>query len=265
MIMDLGIKGRVAVVAASSQGLGKAVAIGLAREGAKLALCARTDSALQSTAEEIRRATGAEVYAAPADVTDYAQVRQLIADTIRRFGRIDICVTNAGGPPAKTFADTSVEDWESAVRLNLMSTLYFAREVLPQMQKQKWGRLITITSVSVKQPIDNLILSNSVRSAVSGLAKSLSNEYARDNVLINNVCPGYTLTRRMDELSARLSKAEGVEPAQIQERWAKQIPAQRLARPEEFANLVVFLASERSSYITGTSIAVDGGFAKGLY
>jgi 3-oxoacyl-[acyl-carrier protein] reductase len=262
--MDLGLKGRVAVVAASSQGLGKAVAFGLAREGARLALCARTGSALQATADEIRRETGAEVFATPVDVTDYAQVRQFVAETAKRFGRIEVCVTNAGGPPAKPFADTSVEDWRAAVNLNLMSTLYFAREVLPLMQKQKWGRLITVTSASVKQPIDNLILSNSVRSAVSGLAKSLSNEYAEDNVTVNNVCPGYTLTGRLEELSAKLSKVENLEPRQIQERWARQIPMRRLGKPEEFASLVVFLASECASYITGVSIAVDGGFIKGV-
>ncbi len=263
--MDLGIKGRVAVVAASSKGLGKAVALGLAREGAKLALCARTDSTLQDTVDEIRRDAGADVFAAPIDVTDQQQVRHFVAAAAKHYGKIDICVTNAGGPPAKPFSETSVEDWQAAVNLNLMSTLYFAREVLPLMQKQKWGRLITITSASVKQPIDNLILSNSVRSAVSGLAKSLSNEYGKDNVLVNNVCPGYTLTSRLEELSARLSKAENVDPQKIQERWASQIPMGRLGRPEEFANLVVFLASERASYITGVSIAVDGGFIKGIY
>lgn len=263
--MDLGLKDRVAIVAASSQGLGKAVAMGLAREGAKLALCARTRATLSATAEEIRKATGAEVYSEPVDVTDYVQVRAFVRETEKRFSRLDICVTNAGGPPAKPFSETTVEDWQNGVNLNLMSTLYFAREVLPLMQQRKWGRLITITSASVKQPIDNLILSNSVRSAVSGLAKTLSNEYAKDNVLVTNVCPGYTLTARLDELSSKLAAAEGVTPQQIHERWALQIPVRRLGQPEEFADLVVFLASERSSYITGVSIAVDGGFVKGIY
>lgn len=263
--MDFGLTGRVAIVAASSRGLGKAVALGLAKEGANLALCARTDAVLQDTAEQIHRETGSEVFVAPVDVADHEQVKDFVAESMKRFGRVDICVTNAGGPPAKPFYDTSVEDWQAAVNLNLMSTLFFAREVLPIMQKQKWGRLITITSASVKQPIDNLILSNSVRSAVSGMVKSLSNEYAKDNVLVNNVCPGYTLTSRLEELSDKLSKAEGVEPEKIQERWTSQIPMRRLGHPEEFANLVVFLASERASYITGVSIAVDGGFIKGVY
>jgi len=263
--MDLGLKDRVAIVAASSQGLGKAVVQGLAREGAKLAICARTESTLNSTAEEIRQESGVEVLARAVDVTVYEQVRRFVAETNDHFGRVDICVTNAGGPPAKPFSETTVEDWQAGVNLNLMSTLYFVREVLPLMQKRKWGRLITVTSASVKQPIDNLVLSNSVRSAVSGLMKSLSNEYGKDNILVTNVCPGYTLTSRLDELSGRLAKAEGVDPKQIQERWAKQVPLGRLGQPEEFANMVVFLASERASYITGVSVAIDGGFVKGIY
>jgi len=263
--MDLGLKDRVAIVAASSQGLGKAVAQGLAREGAKLALCARTETTLEATAEEIRQTTGAEVLARSVDVTDHEAVRHFVAETEEHFGRVDICVTNAGGPPAKPFADTTLEDWQAGINLNLMSTLYFAREVLPLMQRQRWGRLITITTTAVKQPIDNLILSNAVRSAVSGLVKSLSNEYAPYNVLVNNVCPGYTLTARLDELSAKLAAAQGVDPQQIRERWAAAIPLRRIGRPEEFANLVVFLASECASYITGTSIAVDGGVVKGIY
>jgi len=263
--MDLGLKNRVAMVAASSQGLGKAVVLGLAREGAKLAICARTESAINKTAAEVRQETGVEVLARAVDVTVYEQVRRFVAETNDHFGRVDICVTNAGGPPARPFSETTVEDWQTGVDLNLMSTLYFAREVLPLMQKRQWGRLITITSASVKQPIDNLVLSNSVRSAVSGLMKSLSNEYGKDNILVTNACPGYTLTSRLDELSARLARAEGVDPKEVQERWARQVPLGRLGRPEEFANLVVFLASERSSYITGVSIAVDGGFIKGVY
>jgi 3-oxoacyl-[acyl-carrier protein] reductase len=263
--MDLGLKDRVAIVAGSSQGLGKAVAMGLAREGAKLALCARTESALAATADEIRGATGVDVLARATDVAVYGQVREFVAQTVQRFGRVDICVANAGGPPSKPFAATTLEDWERAVDLNLMSTVNFAREALPLMQKQKWGRFIAITSMAVKQPVDGLILSNSVRSAVSGLVKSLSNEYGKDNVLVNSVCPGYTQTARLDELAGRLAKTEGIPPQAVLERWASQVPLQRLGRPEEFANLLVFLASERASYITGVSIAVDGGIVKGIY
>ncbi|HYM06905.1 MAG TPA: SDR family oxidoreductase [Terriglobales bacterium] len=263
--MDLGLKDRVAIVAASSQGLGKAVAMALAREGARLAICARTARALEAAADHIRSTTRAEVLARPIDVTKYVEVRRLVAESVERFGRIDICVTNAGGPPSKTFAETSVEDWTAAVNLNLMSTIYFAREVLPLMQKQRWGRLITITSVAVKQPIEGLILSNSVRSAVSGLVKSLANEYGKYNVLMNNVCPGYTRTERLTELAGRLAESEGVTTEQIQQRWAGQIPLGRLAEAEEFGGVVAFLASERASYITGASIAIDGGLVKGVY
>jgi 3-oxoacyl-[acyl-carrier protein] reductase len=263
--MDLGLRGRVAILAASSQGLGKAIALGLAREGTNLALCARTESTLNATAEEIRKDPGVEVLARSVDVTEYDQVQRFVSETVERFGRVDICVANAGGPPAKPFADTTLDDWQKGVNLNLMSTLYLAREVLPHMQERRWGRFITITSVAVKQPIENLVLSNSVRAAVSGLVKTLSNEYAPHNVLVNNVCPGFTLTARLEELSAKLAAAEGMEPSRIRERWASQVPLGRLGRPEELANLVVFLASECASYITGTSIAVDGGYVKGIY
>jgi 3-oxoacyl-[acyl-carrier protein] reductase len=262
--VDLGLKDRVAIVAASSQGLGKAVALGLAREGAKLALCARTNATLQAAAEEIRRETGADVLASSLDVTVHEEVRRFVSETVSRFGRVDICVANAGGPPSKSFAETTIQDWEAAARLNLMSTVYFAKETLPLMQERRWGRFIAITSVTVKQPVEGLILSNAVRSGVSGLVKTLANEYGPYNVLVNNVCPGFTATARLLSLSAVLAKKEGVEPGEIEARWARQAPLGRIGRPEEFANVVVFLASERASYVTGVSIAVDGGVIKGM-
>jgi len=243
--MDLGLKDRVAVVAASSKGLGKAVALGLAAEGAKLAICSRGQEELQRTASEIPT----EVLAQVVDVTVEAEVRSFIESTKRKFGRIDICVTNAGGPPARRFEETSAGDWRSAVDLNFMSTLHFDRAVLPVMKEQRWGRLIAISSVAVLQPVDGLILSNAARSAVRGLVKSLSSEYAPFNVLVNNVCPGYTATERLLKLD--------VHPE-------AQIPLGRVGTPQEFANLVVFLASERSSYITGVSIPVDGGWVKAI-
>jgi 3-oxoacyl-[acyl-carrier protein] reductase len=243
--MDLGLKDRVAIVAASSKGLGKAAALGLAAEGAKLAICARGIEELQRTASEIRT----DVLARAVDVTIEAQIRGFVDDTLRKFGRIDVCVTNAGGPPARRFEDTSSDDWHSAVDLNFMSTLHFARAVLPIMKEQRCGRLIAISSVAVLQPVDGLILSNAARSAVRGLVKSLSNEYAPYNVLVNNVCPGYTATERLLKL--------GVRPE-------AQIPLGRVGTPEEFANLVVFLASDRASYITGVSIPVDGGWVKAI-
>ncbi len=263
--MDLGLKDRVAIVAASSQGLGKAAAMGLAREGAKIAMCARTDSTLQAAAEEVRAATGVEVLAQAVDVTSPEQVRRFVEAVAERFGRVDICVANAGGPPSKSFADTTIEDWRAAAELNLLSTVSFARETLPLMRQRRWGRFIAVTSVTVKQPVEGLVLSNAVRAGVSGLVKTLANEYGPHNILVNNVCPGYTATARLIELSEKLAAREGIAPADVEKRWAAQTPLGRIGLPEEFASLVVFLASERASFITGASIAVDGGLVKGLY
>jgi 3-oxoacyl-[acyl-carrier protein] reductase len=197
-------------------------------------------------------------------VTAYEQVRAFVAEIAAHFGRLDICVANAGGPPSKSFAETSVEDWHNAAELNLMSAVYLAKETLPLMQQRRWGRFIAITSVTVKQPLDGLILSNAVRAGVLGLVKSLANEYGPYNVLVNNVCPGFTATARLNELAETLAVKGGVSPADIEKRWASQAPLGRVGQPEELANLVVFLASERASYITGESIAVDGGMVKGL-
>ncbi len=262
--MDLGLKGRAAIVAAASKGLGRAVAAELAREGAQVAICARSAADLEQAARSIHEATGNEVFWQVLDVTDAARVRAFVEAVEKRFGCVDICVTNAGGPPAKTFLEISLDEWETAVKLTLLSAVYFAREVLPRMRKNKWGRLVTITSMSVKQPIDGLLLSNSIRAAVTGLARTLANEFGRDGITVNNVCPGYTLTERLDELAASQAAGAGVTREKIFERWASQIPLGRLARPEEFAALVTFLVSERASYINGTSIAVDGGYVRSL-
>ena len=262
--MDLGLKGRIAIVAAASQGLGRAVAEELAREACQVAICARTAKDLERTAAEIGKANGREVFHQALDVTDAEAVRGFVATVEKKFGRIDICVTNAGGPPAKQFLDITIEEWRAAVELTLMSSVYFAREVLPRMQRNHWGRLITITSVSVKQPIDELLLSNSIRAAVTGLAKTLANEFGPHGITVNNVCPGYTLTDRLDDLAEKQARMNGVTREEIFKTWSSEIPIGRLARPEEFAALVAFLASERASSINGTSIVVDGGWVKGL-
>ncbi len=262
--MDLGLKGKVAIVAAASQGLGRAVARELAVEGARVAICARNREALDRAAAAIGKETGEPVFWQALDVTDPARVQEFVAAVEQRFGRVDICVTNAGGPPSKKFLEISLEDWKRAVDMTLLSAVHFARETLPRMQKNKWGRLITITSMSVKQPVDGLLLSNSIRAGVTGLARTLANEFGGDGITVNNVCPGYTLTDRLAELGDKQAREAGVTREEIYKKWSTQIPVGRLARPEEFAALVTFLASERSSYINGQTIAVDGGWARGL-
>ena len=240
--MDFGLKNRVALVAASSQGLGLAIAQALAAEGAQLAICSRNADAIEAARQKL---PSENVLAATCDVTVESEVRAFVKQTQAHFGRIDICVTNSGGPPFKTFADTTLEDWQSAIAGCLMSTVYFAREVLPIMQKQHWGRFLTITSVSVKKPLAGLVLSNSIRSAVDGLVKTLSVEYAKDGITVNNLCPGFTATNRLKD-------AGNIESI------SARLPFGRVAAPEEFAALAVFLASDHAAYLSGESIAVDG-------
>ncbi len=261
--MDLGLQEKVALIAASSKGLGKAVAIGLATEGAHVCICARNKEELEKTKNEIQQ-YGTEVLAFTTDLTQYNQVRNLVAKTFDYFGRVDILVTNCGGPPPGSFLDFSIENWRHAIDLNLMSTIYLCKEILPIMIKQNSGRIIMITSVSVKQPIPGLILSNVVRAGVTGLAKSLSNEFGKRNILINTVCPGYTSTERVKQLAESISQNRGIEKEKIIQEWANQNAVERLAKPEEFANVVVFLASDKASHLTGTSIQVDGGYVKSL-
>ncbi|HUL14834.1 MAG TPA: SDR family oxidoreductase [Terriglobales bacterium] len=262
--MDLGLKGRAAIVAAASSGLGRAVARELAREGARVAICARTGADVERAGAEIQEETGSEILAHALDVRDAERVGKFVAAVEERFGKVDICVTNSGGPPSKPFADTKLEDWRSAVDLLLMSAVHFARETMPRMVKNRWGRFITITSYAVKQPVDGLLLSNSIRAAVTGLARTLANEYAVHGITVNNVCPGYTGTDRLGELAETISARTGTAPEEVFAGWKKQIPAGRIGTPEEFAAVVAFLASERASYVNGASIAVDGGIVRGL-
>ena len=262
--MDLGLKGRVAIVAAASKGLGRAVAEEFAKEGCRVAICARTAEEVERAALEIEKGTGTGVFHKALDVTSFEAVSSFVDAVEQEFGRIDICVTNAGGPPAKRFLDITLDEWRAAIDLTLLSTVYFAREVLPRMQQNRWGRLLTITSVSVKQPINGLLLSNSLRAAVSGLAKTLANEFGASGITVNNVCPGYTRTERLDELAEQQARSSGVSRDEIFRTWSSEIPIGRLAQPDEFAALVTFLASERASSINGTMIAVDGGWVKGL-
>ena len=261
--MDLGLNGKVALVAASSRGLGRAVAEELGREGARLILCARGEAALHETANAIRT-SGAEVEAVVADVSRPAEVERVVEAGLNRFGRIDILVTNGGGPPAGPFESHAADAWHEAVRQNLDSVVELTRAVLPGMKERRWGRIINVTSIAVKQPVDNLILSNSVRAAVTGFARTLANEVASFGVTVNNVMPGYTRTRRVDELAARNATLRGTSADAQVAVWEEQIPMRRLGQPTEFAAMVAFLASERASYTTGASIPVDGGWIRAL-
>jgi 3-oxoacyl-[acyl-carrier protein] reductase len=262
--MDLGLKNKVALVAAASRGLGRAVAEELAAEGASLVLCARNAQMLTETSDAISGSSGAQVLAVPADVAVVRDVTRVVASGIERFGRIDILVTNAGGPPAGDFEHVTREQWELATRLTLYSAIELARHVLPGMKERRWGRILNITSIAVKQPVENLILSNSLRAGVTGFARTLANEVAPLGITVNNILPGYTRTERVEELAAMMAAKEGISPAEFKARWEQEIPMKRLGEPREFGALAAFLVSERASYITGTSIQVDGGWIRSL-
>jgi 3-oxoacyl-[acyl-carrier protein] reductase len=262
--MDLGLKNRVALVAASSQGIGRATAEGFAAEGCRVAMCARNSQTLQAAADKIRKEYGVEVLAEVFDVTDAAAVGRFVAAVVQKFGTVDICVTNAGGPPAKGFLAASLDEWQRALEMNFLSTVYFAREVIPHMQRQRWGRIITLTSITTKQPVADLVLSNAARAAVVGLVKSLANEFGKDGILVNNVGPGFTATDRLKELAKTRAAASGKTEQDLFEGWAADSPLKRLGQPREVAETIVWLASERASYITGQTVLVDGGAYKGL-
>jgi 3-oxoacyl-[acyl-carrier protein] reductase len=261
--METGLRNRVAIVAASSKGIGRATALALAAEGAHLALCARNRDALEQVAEEARR-HGVTVYTDTYDVADDLRVRQFVEAAHRQFGRVDVCITNAGGPPAKPFLETAMPEWDEAYRLNLRSIVSFAHAVLPYMQQARWGRIVTITSITVKQPVPELVLSNSIRVGVVGLVRSLATQFGPDNITINNVGPGFTATDRMKELAEANARAAGVSSTDYETQIATGIPLRRLAQPEEVADAIVWLASERASYVTGQTILVDGGVYRGL-
>jgi 3-oxoacyl-[acyl-carrier protein] reductase len=263
-LMETGLRNRVAVVAASSQGIGFATAQAFGAEGARIAMCARNSETLKAAADKIRQQHRAEVLAEPLDVTDSDAVHSFVESVVGHFGSADICVTNAGGPPAKGFLATTTQDWRKAVDQNLMSTIYFAREVIPHMQKRRWGRIITITSITTKQPVPDLILSNAVRAAVVGLVKSLANEFGKDGILVNNVGPGFTATDRLKELAKARSAASGKSEKEIFDGWAVDSPLKRIGEPREVAETILWLASERASFITGQTILADGGAYKGL-
>ncbi len=262
--MDMGIANRVACVAGASKGLGRAVALGLAAEGCHLALCARSGAALQALAAEIAAAHGVKVLTRAVDLSQAGAGEAFCRQAARELGRLDILVNNAGGPPAGGFADFSEDDWLKAVRLTLLSAQEMARGALPAMLAQGWGRIVNLTSVSVKQPLNGLILSNSIRAAVIGWAKTLADEVGKNGITVNNICQGWILTERVEELLAHRSQTQGITREQALEQAVAGIPLGRIGRPQEMADLAVFLASERASYITGASYLIDGGLYRGL-
>jgi 3-oxoacyl-[acyl-carrier protein] reductase len=253
--MELGLKNKVAFVAASSQGLGKAVALELAQEGAKVIINGRNKETLEKTKSEIEKLTNAEVLALVGNLSIPADLDAVIKSALQVFNTIDILVTNTGGPPTGKFEDFKQEDWDNAYKSLLVSVVGLINGFLPGMKQKHWGRIIAITSQAVKQPVNNLVLSNSVRASVAGLMKTLSNELGVHNITVNNVMPGYTETERLKKL---LEKNAAFASAK------SEIPLGRFGTPEEFAAAVTFLASERAGYITGVSLAVDGGWIKNI-
>ena len=254
--MQLGLNNKVAFVAASSQGLGRSVALELAQEGARVIICGRNKDTLQKTKEEIERQADNEVLAIAGDLSVTEEREQVIKTGLQRYNCVDILVTNSGGPPPGKIEDFGQGDWDKAYNQLLVSVVGLINGFLPAMKKQRWGRIISITSMVIKQPVNNLILSNSVRASVAGLTKSLSNELATYNITVNNVMPGYTETERLKQL---IEKNPSFASA------TNEIPLARFGKPEEFAAAVVFLASERASYITGVSLAIDGGWTKAIF
>ena len=258
--MNLGLEGKVALVCGASRGLGRAIAAELAAEDATLAICSRDAGRLGAAAAEL----GPDELAVPADLSVAGEPTRVVEATLERFGRLDVLVANTGGPPAGSHDTLALADWDAATALLLRSTVELTAAALPGMKERGWGRVLVVTSVAVKQPVDNLILSNSLRAAVTGYAKTLSREVAMQGITVNTILPGYTATERVTDLNRANAEREGVEPEEIQARLEASIAMGRLAEPEEFAALAAFLASERASYITGAAIAVDGGWVRGL-
>jgi 3-oxoacyl-[acyl-carrier protein] reductase len=262
--MFLGLRGKTALVGAASKGLGFAIARELAMEGATIVICARTKETLKAARDKLATDTGAKVYAIPADLSRYEDVKKVAATSLEKLGRIDILINNNGGPPAGVFETHDSATWQEAFDQTLRSAVEMTRAVLPGMKERRWGRIINVTSMAAKQPVDNLILSNSLRAAVHGFARTLANEVAEYGITVNSILPGYTRTERVESLAAATAKRDGTDTAAVLNKFERDVPMKRLGEPEEFAAVAAFLASERASYITAQSIAVDGGWIRGL-
>lgn len=262
--MDLGLRDKIALVAASSRGLGRACAHSLSAEGAKVVICARDGKDLRSAADEIAGDTNNQVLAIVADLTSARDCRQVVQDTVEYFGGLHVLVTNNAGPPAGYFFDFDDNEWYRAIDLTLMSAIRLIRAAVPYMREGGWGRIINIASVSVKEPLDDLILSSSLLAGVVGMARTLASQLAADGITVNNVMPGYILTERVREIAQTRAKAQGKSPDEVLNGFAELVPMGRIGKPEELAAMVTFLASEQAAYVSGTSILVDGGRCKGL-
>jgi len=262
--MNTGLKGKVALITGASQGMGRSTAEAIAEEGARVAICARKPETIKAVGEAIASKYKVDVIAEAADVTNLEKLQAFVRKVEQKFGVIDVVVANGGGPPSKQFAQTTLEDWRQAFELNFMFVAALAQAVLPGMQKRKWGRFITITSTSVRQAIPDIVLSSAIRPAVVGLIKSLAIEYGPHNITFNNIGPGWTATERLHELADLRAKGAGIQKEQIYDKWAAEVPLRRLGKPEEVADAIVWLASERAAYITGQTILVDGGVYKGM-
>jgi 3-oxoacyl-[acyl-carrier protein] reductase len=263
--MNFELNNKIAIVTAASQGLGKASAMALAQEGATVVICSRRQKEIAEAAREIHDATGAAIVPIVADVLKLEDIRRLVAETKRQFGTVHVLINNAGGPPTGTISSLTDEDWHKGHELTLMSMVRLTREVLPMMIEQRWGRIITITSIAAKQPINELLLSSAIRPGILGLTKVLANLHAQENITVNTVCPGNILTQRQEELSTSRAKQKNMTLEDYLKETASAIPAGRLGRPEEIGNTVAFLASEQASYINGVNLLVDGSAAKGIY
>jgi 3-oxoacyl-[acyl-carrier protein] reductase len=263
--MELGLRGKVALVAAASQGLGRAIAQELAAEGASLVICARGEERLRGAAAAIAAATGARVVPVVADVSKRADIERLSRTAGEAFPRVDVLVTNSGGPAPGTFESSAPEAWQAAFEVVLASAVELIRAFLPGMKQRRFGRILNVTSITVKQPIETLVLSNALRAAVTGMARSLASEVAPFGITVNNLLPGYTRTERLDELAEAARARDGTPAADFFARLERDIPARRLGEPRELAALAAFLSSERAGYITGQSIAVDGGWIRSLF